>query len=113
MPGGNKDGWIHVKPIFQSICAKADGKPDGEPCCDWVGGGGAGHYVKMVHNGIEYGDMQVLCEAYQLMKEGLGMSHEEMSNVSFSTLMDRVYSLFYYMYCSPNAFPRGGVSSRP
>ncbi|KAI6649627.1 6-phosphogluconate dehydrogenase, decarboxylating-like isoform X1 [Oopsacas minuta] len=81
MPGGNKDGWGSIKPIFQSICAKAGGKPDGDPCCDWVGGGGAGHYVKMVHNGIEYGDMQVLCEAYQLMKEGLGMGHEEMSAV--------------------------------
>ena len=82
MPGGNTEGWVHIKPIFQAICAKAGGKPDGEPCCDWVGGGGAGHYVKMVHNGIEYGDMQVLCEAYQLMKEGLGMNHEEMSEVS-------------------------------
>ena len=82
MPGGDKGGWEQIKPIFQAICAKAGGKPDGDPCCDWVGGGGAGHYVKMVHNGIEYGDMQVLCEAYQLMKGALGMGHEEMSAVS-------------------------------
>eukprot|EP00800_Vazella_pourtalesii_P016732 TRINITY_DN4895_c0_g1_i2.p1 TRINITY_DN4895_c0_g1~~TRINITY_DN4895_c0_g1_i2.p1 ORF type:complete len:401 (-),score=73.70 TRINITY_DN4895_c0_g1_i2:128-1330(-) len=81
MPGGDKGGWEQIKPIFQAICAKAGGKPDGDPCCDWVGGGGAGHYVKMVHNGIEYGDMQVLCEAYQLMKGALGMGHEEMSAV--------------------------------
>ena len=82
MPGGNEDAWIYIKPIFQAICAKVDGKPDGEPCCDWVGRGGSGHFVKMVHNGIEYGDMQVLCEAYQLMKVVLGMNHEEMSYVS-------------------------------
>jgi 6-phosphogluconate dehydrogenase len=65
MPGGNPDGWVHVKEIFQSIAAKSD---DGQPCCDWVGMGGAGHYVKMVHNGIEYGDMQLICEAYDLLK---------------------------------------------
>lgn len=70
MPGGNPDGWLHVKDIFQSISAKAD---NGEPCCDWVGEGGAGHYVKMVHNGIEYGDMQLICEAYNLMKNGLDL----------------------------------------
>lgn len=70
MPGGNVDGWEAVRPIFQSISAKVDG----EPCCDWVGDEGAGHYVKMVHNGIEYGDMQLISEAYQLMREGLGMS---------------------------------------
>ena len=66
MPGGNPKGWPHVKEIFQSIAAKSD---DGEPCCDWVGEGGAGHYVKMVHNGIEYGDMQLICEAYDLLKK--------------------------------------------
>lgn len=66
MPGGNPDAWPHVKKIFQDIAAKADG----EPCCDWVGDGGAGHYVKMVHNGIEYGDMQLICEAYDLLKKG-------------------------------------------
>jgi 6-phosphogluconate dehydrogenase len=69
MPGGSKDAWPHVKAIFQGIAAKVDGNV---PCCDWVGDGGAGHYVKMVHNGIEYGDMQLICEAYQLMRDGLG-----------------------------------------
>lgn len=68
MPGGNPDAWPHVKAIFQAIAAKA---PDGSPCCDWVGAEGAGHYVKMVHNGIEYGDMQLICEAYHLLS-GLG-----------------------------------------
>ena len=77
MPGGNPDAWEHVKPIFQSIAAKTDA---GEPCCDWVGRGGAGHFVKMVHNGIEYGDMQMICETYHMMKEGLGMSNEQMHN---------------------------------
>jgi 6-phosphogluconate dehydrogenase len=75
MPGGSPKAWPMVKDIFQAICAKT---PSGEPCCDWIGEDGAGHYVKMVHNGIEYGDMQLICEAYQLMKEGLGMSNEEM-----------------------------------
>lgn len=77
MPGGDPEAWPHIKNIFQDIAAKSDG----EPCCDWVGEGGAGHYVKMVHNGIEYGDMQLICEAYHLMKEGLGMSADEMSAV--------------------------------
>jgi 6-phosphogluconate dehydrogenase len=67
-----------VKDIFQAICART---PNGEPCCDWMGEDGAGHYVKMVHNGIEYGDMQLICEAYQLLKEGLGMSNQEMNDV--------------------------------
>lgn len=75
MPGGNPDGWPHVKDIFQAISAKAD---NGEPCCDWVGDGGAGHYVKMVHNGIEYGDMQLICEAYNLMQNGLNLSSKRM-----------------------------------
>ena len=78
MPGGSKAAWEHVKPIFQGICAKVE---DGTACCDWVGENGAGHFVKMVHNGIEYGDMQLICEAYQLMKDGLGMSPEEMHEV--------------------------------
>ena len=78
MPGGNKEAWPHVKPIFQAICAKTD---DGSPCCDWVGEEGAGHFVKMVHNGIEYGDMQLICEAYQFMQQGLGMSNLEMQSV--------------------------------
>jgi len=75
MPGGSPQAWEHVKEIFQSICAKT---PEGEPCCDWVGENGAGHFVKMVHNGIEYGDMQMICETYSLMKQGLGMTNEEM-----------------------------------
>ncbi len=78
MPGGSKEAWPHVKPIFQSIAAKVD---DGSPCCDWVGEAGAGHFVKMVHNGIEYGDMQLICEVYQIMKDLLGMSYDEMQKV--------------------------------
>ena len=78
MPGGNPAAWEHVKPIFQAISAKTD---QGEPCCDWVGRGGAGHFVKMVHNGIEYGDMQMICETYQMMKDGLGMSNDQMHEV--------------------------------
>jgi 6-phosphogluconate dehydrogenase len=78
MPGGSPAAWDHVKPVFQGISAQTD---DGEPCCDWVGEGGAGHFVKMVHNGIEYGDMQMICETYQLMKQGLGMSNQEMHKV--------------------------------
>ena len=78
MPGGSPEAWPAVKEIFQSISAKVD---DGAPCCDWVGEGGAGHFVKMVHNGIEYGDMQIICEAYQLMKELLGMNADEMHEV--------------------------------
>ncbi len=76
MPGGSPAAWEHVKPIFQAIAAKV---ADGSPCCDWVGENGAGHYVKMVHNGIEYGDMQLICEAYHIMKDGLGMTPDEMS----------------------------------
>jgi 6-phosphogluconate dehydrogenase len=78
MPGGSKDAWPHVKSIFQDISAKVE---DGSPCCDWVGNAGAGHFVKMVHNGIEYGDMQLICEAYQIMKDYLGMSADEMHEV--------------------------------
>ena len=78
MPGGNVAAWEGLKPIFQKISAHT---ASGEPCCDWVGDGGAGHFVKMVHNGIEYGDMQMICETYQLMKEGLGLSNEEMHEV--------------------------------
>jgi 6-phosphogluconate dehydrogenase len=78
MPGGSAAAWPHVKPIFQAIAAKVD---DGTPCCDWVGENGAGHFVKMVHNGIEYGDMQLICEAYQIMKDLLGMSAQEMHEV--------------------------------
>ena len=78
MPGGSPAAWPHVKDIFQGIAAKVEG---GAPCCDWVGEGGAGHYVKMVHNGIEYGDMQLICEAYNLMKTGLGMTPDQMHEV--------------------------------
>ncbi|QHI68865.1 decarboxylating NADP(+)-dependent phosphogluconate dehydrogenase [Tichowtungia aerotolerans] len=78
MPGGSPAAWEHVKPIFQKISAHTEA---GEPCCDWVGDGGAGHFVKMVHNGIEYGDMQMICETYQMMKEGVGLSNEEMHEV--------------------------------
>ncbi|HOX55775.1 MAG TPA: decarboxylating NADP(+)-dependent phosphogluconate dehydrogenase [Candidatus Paceibacterota bacterium] len=78
MPGGSPAAWPHVKEIFQKISAKVD---DGSPCCDWVGENGAGHYVKMVHNGIEYGDMQLICEAYNLMKTGLGLSADQMHQV--------------------------------
>jgi len=77
MPGGNPDAWPHVKEIFQSIAAQVDG----QPCCDWVGEEGAGQYVKMVHNGIEYGDMQLICEAYDFMKRGLGMDEAKMQGV--------------------------------
>jgi 6-phosphogluconate dehydrogenase len=78
MPGGNPQAWPHVKDIFQSIAAKVE---DGTPCCDWVGEDGAGHYVKMVHNGIEYGDMQLICEAYDLLEQGLKLSADELHGV--------------------------------
>ena len=78
MPGGNPDAWPHVKPIFQAIAAKV---ADGTPCCDWVGPEGAGHFVKMVHNGIEYGDMQLICEAYHVMRSMLGMEPAAMHDV--------------------------------
>ena len=77
MPGGDPDAWPLVKEIFQSISAKVDG----EPCCQWVGQDGAGHFVKMVHNGIEYGDMQLICEAYALMEHTLGMNCDRMHEV--------------------------------
>ena len=78
MPGGSPAAWPFVKPIFQGICAKVE---NGQACCDWVGENGAGHFVKMVHNGIEYGDMQLICESYQLMRDLLGMSDDEMHEV--------------------------------
>ena len=78
MPGGSPGAWELAGPMLQSICAKA---PDGAPCCGWVGENGAGHFVKMVHNGIEYGDMQLLCEAYQLLRDGLGLSSGEMRDI--------------------------------
>jgi 6-phosphogluconate dehydrogenase len=75
MPGGSPAAWPHLQPIFQAICART---PDGEPCCEWIGEDGAGHFVKMVHNGIEYGDMQLICEAYDLLKNGLGLNNDEL-----------------------------------
>ena len=78
MPGGSNEAWEHVRPIFQKISAHTD---EGDPCCEWVGENGAGHFVKMVHNGIEYGDMQMICETYQMMKQGLQMSNDEMHAV--------------------------------
>jgi 6-phosphogluconate dehydrogenase len=78
MPGGNPAAWPHVKAIFQAISAKVE---DGTPCCDWVGENGAGHYVKMVHNGIEYGDMQLICEAYDLLQRALGLSPDELHEI--------------------------------
>ncbi|MEJ2270115.1 MAG: NADP-dependent phosphogluconate dehydrogenase [Desulfobulbaceae bacterium] len=80
MPGGAKEAWPHVRPIFQAIAAKV-GPNNDIPCCDWVGAGGAGHYVKMVHNGIEYGDMQLISEAYSLLKDGLGLNNDELYDV--------------------------------
>ncbi|MDR0331424.1 MAG: decarboxylating NADP(+)-dependent phosphogluconate dehydrogenase, partial [Chitinispirillales bacterium] len=80
MPGGDPRAWPLVKDIFQSVCAKT---PSGDPCCDWIGGGGAGHYVKMVHNGIEYGDMQLISEAYSLLKNVLELSHDEMAELFY------------------------------
>lgn len=78
MPGGSSKAWEHVKPMFQAIAAKVE---DGTSCCDWVGENGAGHFVKMVHNGIEYGDMQLICEVYEIMKDLLGLTYEEMFDV--------------------------------
>jgi len=78
MPGGSFAAWAHIKPIFQSIAAKME---DGTPCCDWIGENGAGHFVKMVHNGIEYGDMQLICETYQVMRDIFGMNADEMHEV--------------------------------
>ncbi|MBT9583198.1 decarboxylating NADP(+)-dependent phosphogluconate dehydrogenase [bacterium] len=78
MPGGNEEAWPHVKDIFQAVAAKV---PDGTPCCDWVGPGGAGHFVKMVHNGIEYGDMQLICECYDLMRHGLNLTADQIADV--------------------------------
>ena len=78
MPGGSPEAWPHLRDLFRAIAART---PDGEPCCDWVGRDGAGHYVKMVHNGIEYGDMQLIAEAYHLLRDGAGLSNDEMHEV--------------------------------
>src|SRR5207248_3742330 len=77
MPGGSRESWEIIAPIFRKIAALVDG----EPCCRYMGPNGAGHYVKMVHNGIEYGDIQLICEAYQLLKDGLGLSADELHEV--------------------------------
>jgi len=78
MPGGSAAAWPHIRPIFQAICART---PEGEPCCDWMGEDGAGHFVKMVHNGIEYGDMQLISEIYDLMRRGLGLDNDRMRQI--------------------------------
>jgi len=78
MPGGSPEAWPHVQPILEAICARTD---DGAPCCCWVGEEGAGHFVKMVHNGIEYADMQLICEVYQMLKSGLGMANRDISAI--------------------------------
>lgn len=78
MPGGAPEAWNHVRPILQKICAVT---PDGAPCCDWIGEGGCGHFVKMVHNGIEYADMQLICEIYHMLKTGLGLSNDAMGEI--------------------------------
>jgi 6-phosphogluconate dehydrogenase len=78
MPGGSRESWQHLKPIFQTICAKVE---DGSPCCDYVGEAGSGHFVKMVHNGIEYGDMQLISEAYYVLKNYLNLGNEEIASV--------------------------------
>ena len=78
MPGGSEEAWEYIKPIFTAVSAKVDGNV---PCCEWIGKDGAGHFVKMVHNGIEYGDMQLICEAYQLMRDGLNMNSQEIQKV--------------------------------
>jgi 6-phosphogluconate dehydrogenase len=84
MPGGNAQAWSQIRPILQAVCART---AEGEPCCDWMGDSGSGHFVKMVHNGIEYGDMQLICEVYALMKRVLGMSNEQMHQ-AFATWND-------------------------
>lgn len=86
MPGGSPAAWEHVKPIFQAISARVE---DGSPCCEWVGNAGAGHYVKMVHNGIEYGDMQIICECYQVMRDVLKIGNDEIAQVTPPSLRPR------------------------
>ena len=77
MPGGSDAAWPHIKEILQKTAAQSDG----EACCEWVGGTGSGHYVKMVHNGIEYGDMQLIAEAYDILKRGLGLEEKEIADI--------------------------------
>ena len=87
MPGGSEKAWSEVKPILQSIAAKA---PDGTPCCQWVGPAGSGHFVKMIHNGIEYGDMQLIAEAYWVMKNLIDLNNEEMADKTGGYLIDKI-----------------------
>ena len=108
MPGGSTAAWPHIQPIFQSIAAKVE---DGSPCCDWVGEGGAGHYVKMVHNGIEYGDMQLICEAYALMQSGLGLTADEMSKVFHEWNAGELDSFLIEITANILAFKDGDGSS--
>ncbi len=108
MPGGNPAAWPHVKDIFQSIAAKVE---DGTPCCDWVGEDGAGHYVKMVHNGIEYGDMQLICEAYDLLQRGLGLSADELVQVFTDWNQGELDS--YLIEISSHIFAKRDEDGRP
>jgi 6-phosphogluconate dehydrogenase len=108
MPGGNPEAWPFVKPIFQAIAAKVE---DGTPCCDWVGENGAGHYVKMVHNGIEYGDMQLICEAYDLLQRGLGLTADELSEVFAEWNKGELDS--YLIEISSHIFAKKDVDGNP
>lgn len=120
MPGGNPEAWPFVKLVLQSIAAKVD---DGIPCCDWIGKGGAGHFVKMIHNGIEYGDMQMICEAYYLMERLLGLTPDVMSDIfaewnkgelnsylkdrRFGSMVKRpISSRWYAEHCMPRRYVR-------
>jgi 6-phosphogluconate dehydrogenase len=108
MPGGNPDAWPNVKEILQATAAKAD---TGEPCCDWVGENGAGHYVKMIHNGIEYGDIQIICEAYQLLHQGLGLAADELHDI-FSQWNEGVLSS-YLIEIASHIFTHVDEDGRP
>jgi 6-phosphogluconate dehydrogenase len=108
MPGGNPNAWQHIKEIFQAIAAKSE---EGEPCCDWVGDGGAGHYVKMVHNGIEYGDMQLICEAYQTLHEGLGISLDELGKIFTEWNKGKLDS--YLIEITSQIFPYKDTDGKP
>jgi 6-phosphogluconate dehydrogenase len=108
MPGGNPAAWPHVKAIFQAIAAKVE---DGTPCCDWVGEDGAGHYVKMVHNGIEYGDMQLICEAYDLLQRGLGLTADELHEIFVEWNKGELDS--YLIEISSHIFARKDKDGKP
>ena len=107
MPGGNKAAWPAVREIFQSISARADGLP----CCDWVGDGGAGHYVKMVHNGIEYADMQLICESYDLLHRGLGCTAEELETIF--TRWNRSHLNSYLIEITAKIFKKRDLDGKP